>query len=110
MGTAAMVRSITSETSWMGVGPDPEGSVSATYTGRSTAYQVDRPALADGGPADCAAAATWNHCTRSTTWIGDPTTNSAGRSSPQRSTTGWVSGPVRQAATPSGAGCASCAR
>src|SRR5438128_973126 len=77
MGTAAMVWSITSETSWIGVGPDPEGSVSATYTGRSTAYQVDRPA----SPADCAAAATWNHCTRSTTWIGDPTTNSAARGS-----------------------------
>ena len=51
MGTAAMVRSMTSESSWIGVGPDPDGSVSATYTGRSTVYQVDLPA----SPADCAA-------------------------------------------------------
>ncbi len=34
MGTAGMVWSITSDNSWIAVGPDPEGSVSATYTGR----------------------------------------------------------------------------
>ena len=48
-----MMWSITSESCWIGVGPDPEGSVSATYTGRSTVYHVDLPASADGGPADC---------------------------------------------------------
>ena len=95
IGTAAMVRSITSESSWIGVGPDPVGSVSAMYTGRSTAYQ-DR--------------STSNHCTRSTTWMGEPTTKSAGRSSPQRNTTGSLSGLARQAVAPSGAGCASGAR
>ena len=62
MGTAAMVRSITSESCWIGVGPDPDGSVSATYTGRSTVYQVDLPA----SPADCCSGRTANHCTRST--------------------------------------------
>ena len=109
MGTAAMVWSITSESSWMGVGPDPVGSVSATYTGRSTVYQVDLPS----SPADCGAwsfEATWNHCTQSTTWMGEPTTKSAGRSSPQRNTTGSLSGRARQALAPSGAGCASGAR
>ena len=108
MGTAPTVPSITSESCWIGVGPDPEGSVNATYTGRSTVYQVDRPASVDSGPDACVL--TWNHCTRSTTWIGDPTTKSAGRSSPQRSTTGSRSGPVRHAVAPSGAGCASAAR
>ena len=29
MATAAMVRSMTSESCWMGVGPDPDGSVNA---------------------------------------------------------------------------------
>ncbi|CLM76010.1 Uncharacterised protein [Mycobacterium tuberculosis] len=51
MGTAGMVWSITSDNSWIAVGPDPEGSVSATYTGRSTVYQVDRP----GSSGFCAA-------------------------------------------------------
>ena len=100
MGTAAMVWSITSESCWIGVGPDPEGSVSATYTGRSTVYQVDLPAPS----ADRGWAVTSNHCTRSTTWIGEPTTNSAGRSSPQRNSTGSLPRPVRQAVAPSGAG------
>ena len=90
MGTAEMVWSITSESSWMGVGPDPAGSVSATYTGRSTVYHVDLPA----SPADCGSAVTSNHCTRSTTWMGEPTTKSEGRSSPQRNTTGSPSGPA----------------
>src|SRR6516162_6841620 len=106
MGTAATVWSITSESCWMGVGPDPDGSVSATYTGRSTVYHVDLPA----SPADCCAAVTWNHCTLSTTWIGEPTTKSAGRSSPQRSTTGSPPAPARQAAAPGGAGWARDAR
>ena len=79
----------------MGVGPDPIGSVSAMYTGRSTVYHDW---------------STSNHCTRSTTWMGEPTTKSAGRSSPQRNTTGSLSGPARQAVAPSGAGCASGAR
>src|ERR1700741_5013234 len=74
MGTAAMAWSINSDSCWIGVGPDPDGSVSATYTGRSTVYHVDLPA----SPADCCPAATSNHCTRSTTWIGDPPTKSAG--------------------------------
>src|ERR1700754_1088916 len=116
MGTAAMVWSITSESCWIGVGPDPDGSVSATYTGRSTVYQVDLPA----SPADCCSDATSNHCTRattwiadptpthcprSTTWIADPTTKPAGRSSPQRNTTGSRPAPARQALAPAGAGC-----
>ena len=91
-----MVRSISSESCWIGVGPEPGGSVSATYTGRSTRVP--------GGPI------TWrtsNHCTRSTTWIGEPTTKSAGRSRPQRSTTGPAAPAVCHAAAPTGAGWAS---
>ena len=38
------------EISWIGVGPDPSGSVSATYTGRSTVIQVVRPCVADAEP------------------------------------------------------------
>ena len=94
----------------MGVGPESGGSVSATYTGRSTVYHVKTAASVVAGPADCAEGAVSNHCTRSTTWIGDPTTNSAGRSSPQRSTTGSLCAPDRQAVTPCGAGCATGAR
>ena len=37
-----MVRAITSDSVWMGVGPEPSGSVIATYTARSTAIQVLR--------------------------------------------------------------------
>src|SRR5450755_924304 len=97
---------MTSDNSWIGVGPDPAGNVNATYTGRSTVYQVDLPA----SPADCGSADTRNHCTRSTIWIGDPTTKSAGRSSPHRRTTGSLLAPDRQALTPSGAGWAMGAR
>jgi hypothetical protein len=40
---------------WIGVGPDPSGSVSATYTGRSTVTHVVRPSPGIR-----------NHCTSST--------------------------------------------
>ena len=36
IGTAGMVRAITPDNVWMGVGPESAGRVSAMYTGRST--------------------------------------------------------------------------
>ena len=51
-----------------------------------------------------------NHCTASTTWMGAPTTNSAGRSSPHRRITGSASDAACHAAAPAGAGSAAGAR
>src|SRR5690348_17353135 len=91
----------------MGVGPDPAGSVSATYTGRSTAYQVLRAwsgMPAGAAPGAAPASLTRNHCTSSTTCSGAPTTKSLGRSRPQRRITGSVPDSPCQAAVPAGVG------
>lgn len=84
MGVAGMVRAMTPESVWIGAEPDPVGRVSTTYVGRSTQTQVLRAELGSSNR---------NHWTgwpapTSTSCSGEPTTNSAGRSRPQRRMTG----------------------
>ena len=88
--------------SWIGVGPDPSGSVSATYTGRSTVNHV-RPAAASGPTCETTARRR------------RPGSVSRRRSRPAgpartAGSTGSASGAACHAAAPAGAGSAAGAR